>query len=184
MSINKYCYLIQLSAFQCFFFHKFVISGPCHWPNADGHQQSPVNLDLGLIKHASAESLNFLNYNKGFEGEITNNGHSVQVTPHTENVWPEIHGGGLDQAYRLAQYHFHWGQHDNEGSEHTLAGLHYPAELHLVHKGVENAEKIVVVGVFLILGDDDKPLHPESIVLQKVIEPGCNHNNYSKVRFF
>lgn len=39
----------------------------------------------------------------------------MQVTPHFENGAPEIQGGGFDQTYRLIQYHFHWGLHDNEG---------------------------------------------------------------------
>lgn len=40
----------------------------------------------------------------------------MQVKPHFENDRPEIQGGGLDQTYRLVQYHFHWGLQDNEGN--------------------------------------------------------------------
>ncbi|VDO60143.1 unnamed protein product [Onchocerca flexuosa] len=102
---------------------------------------------------------------------FSNNTFLVQVTPRFENSVPEIQGGGFDQTYRFVQYHFHWGLHDNEGSEHTLAGLHYPAELHLVHEGLTNPNKIAVVGVFFVLGDDDKALHQECTVLNKIIDP-------------
>ncbi|VDM49152.1 unnamed protein product [Toxocara canis] len=148
------------------------MTGPCHWPNANGQHQSPINIDLSCVKHITdCAPLKFIHYAHPVHGEIVNNGHSVQVTPQFVSDVPELSGGGLDQAYRLVQYHFHWAQHDNEGSEHTLAGLHYPAELHLVHKGVTDPEKIAVVGVFLILGDDDKALKVEAGVLNKIVEP-------------
>lgn len=145
--------------------------GPKYWPNADGRNQSPINLDLCLMKYNTMEPLKFLNYDVKFKGEIVNNGHSVQVKPHCISNVPEIRGGGFDQTYRLVQYHFHWGLHDNEGSEHTLAGLHYPAELHLVHEGLANPNKLAVVGVFLVLGDDDNALSQECSVLNKIIDP-------------
>uniref|UniRef100_A0A0R3RLL9 Carbonic anhydrase n=1 Tax=Elaeophora elaphi TaxID=1147741 RepID=A0A0R3RLL9_9BILA len=150
--------------------------GPKYWPNANGRNQSPINLDLCLMKYNTVEPLKFVNYDVKLTGEIFNNGHSgnifLQVKPHFENDVPEIRDGGLDQSYRLVQYHFHWGLHDNEGSEHTLAGLHYPAELHIVHEGVTNPNKLAVIGVFFVLGVDDKPLLQECTVLNKLIEPG------------
>jgi carbonic anhydrase len=96
---------------------------------------------------------------------------SVQVIPDVKSEHPEIYGGGFDQVYRLIQYHFHWGQQDHEGSEHTLAGLQYPAELHLVHQGVENPSKLAVLGVFLRLSNDGKAFQDEANVLGQIVEP-------------
>lgn len=93
------------------------------------------------------------------------------MTPELRSEHPEIYGGGLDQVYRLVQYHFHWGENDNEGSEHTLGGLRYPAELHLVHQGVEDPGKLAVVGVFLQLGKEGKALSNEERVLGKLCNP-------------
>lgn len=39
------------------------------------------------------------------------------------------------------------------GSEHTIGGLRYPAELHLVHQGVQDPCKLAVLGIFLKLDD-------------------------------
>lgn len=36
-------------------------------------------------------------------------------------------------TYRLAQFHFHWGRDNSEGSEHTINGKAYPLEMHMVH---------------------------------------------------
>lgn len=93
----------------------------------------------------------------------------VNVPHYSEE--PEIFGGELDQVYRLIQYHFHWGQNDHEGSEHTLAGLRYPAELHLVHQGVDDPSKLAVLGVFLNIGEDGEALDSEAKHLGQVIEP-------------
>ena len=40
-----------------------------------------------------------------------------------------IKGGPLDNAYRLKQFHFHWGGKGCHGSEHTVAGKSYSSEV-------------------------------------------------------
>ena len=40
-----------------------------------------------------------------------------------------ISGGGLPADYRLIQFHWHWGSHNGNGSEHWLDGKQYPAEV-------------------------------------------------------
>ena len=41
----------------------------------------------------------------------------------------EVSGGGLPGIYKAAQFHFHWGTHNNRGSEHTIDSKHYPMEV-------------------------------------------------------
>ncbi|KAL8180345.1 UNVERIFIED_CONTAM: hypothetical protein K2H54_021348 [Gekko kuhli] len=41
--------------------------------------------------------------------------------------------GGFQDTYRALQFHFHWGDVNKNGSEHTIDGRQYPMELHLVH---------------------------------------------------
>lgn len=38
-------------------------------------------------------------------------------------------GGPLTGVYRLRQFHFHWGQTDEQGSEHTVDGKKYASEV-------------------------------------------------------
>nr|KAF6391419.1 carbonic anhydrase 12 [Pipistrellus kuhlii] len=47
---------------------------------------------------------------------------------------PGMHIQGLPSRYSATQLHLHWGdQNDPHGSEHTVGGKHFAAELHIVH---------------------------------------------------
>ncbi|XP_055302468.1 carbonic anhydrase 2-like [Sitodiplosis mosellana] len=46
---------------------------------------------------------------------------------------PHLTGGLLDGRYIFEQMHFHWGENDNVGAEHTIDGKSYAMEVHLVH---------------------------------------------------
>ncbi len=45
-------------------------------------------------------------------------------------LFTDISGGPLQGSYRLAQFHFHWGDRDDCGSEHTINQKAYSAEVH------------------------------------------------------
>uniref|UniRef100_A0A914E5C6 Carbonic anhydrase n=1 Tax=Acrobeloides nanus TaxID=290746 RepID=A0A914E5C6_9BILA len=171
--------------------------GPCHWPvKSMGHAQSPIDFKLSIIKPIKLhDNLKFVRYDKPINGHIVNNGHSIQFLIDSM-LAPEIYGGGLGQKYRFVQYHFHWGPNEHEGSEHTVGGLHYAAELHLVHQGVEDPKRFAVLGIFLIIGQDGDTLHAEETVLKKLINSGSScamqnvvlnsklpHNKHSFVRY-
>uniref|UniRef100_A0A667GFY3 Carbonic anhydrase n=1 Tax=Lynx canadensis TaxID=61383 RepID=A0A667GFY3_LYNCA len=50
------------------------------------------------------------------------------------NLPSDMHIQGLRSRYSAAQLHLHWGnQNDPHGSEHTVGGKHFAAELHIVH---------------------------------------------------
>lgn len=40
-----------------------------------------------------------------------------------------LHGGPLQDKFRLCQFHFHWGETNGWGSEHTLDKKLFPAEV-------------------------------------------------------
>ena len=40
-----------------------------------------------------------------------------------------VTGGGLPSTYRVAQFHFHWGNTSSKGSEHTVNGAAAPLEV-------------------------------------------------------
>ncbi|KAJ8010135.1 hypothetical protein DPEC_G00071840 [Dallia pectoralis] len=98
---------------------------------------------------------------------MINNGHSLQVTYADDNDMSTLTGGPVSGTYRLKQFHFHWGASNNRGSEHTVAGTKYAAELHLVHWNTKyssfgaaagQSDGLAVVGVFLQVGDENPNL--------------------------
>lgn len=48
-----------------------------------------------------------------------------------------LRGGPLSGPYRLRQFHLHWGSSDDHGSEHTVDGVKYAAEVGGRHPGRE-----------------------------------------------
>ena len=79
--------------------------------------------------------------------EVTNNGHSLKFAPidaegntlsgSNESIarLTNMFANEMDSAseFCLDSFHFHWGEHDTDGSEHTQYGVQYPAEIHFVH---------------------------------------------------
>ncbi|XP_063292607.1 carbonic anhydrase 6 [Pelobates fuscus] len=109
-----------------------------HWPKnyplCASTSQSPINIQRKKVEFNPG--LTHLELN-GFDGPLkgnftmTNNGHSVQIDlPSTMKI-----NKGFSNTYTAVQMHLHWGGLDLEtsGSEHTIDGMRYIAELHIVH---------------------------------------------------
>ncbi|KFM77634.1 Carbonic anhydrase 2, partial [Stegodyphus mimosarum] len=125
-------------------------NGPPFWgeryPMCYGKEQSPVAIySQSAVPDDTLKKLALENYDIPVtSAKVENNGHTVQLTP-TDNQDRTISIGGT--TYRLAQLHFHWGDVYYRGSEHTLDGVQYAMEMHLVHMSQDG--EIAVVGVFL-----------------------------------
>src|SRR5262249_22013849 len=123
-------------------------AGPTRWASLDpawkgcasGKTQSPIDIEP---KPGSASPITF-RY-KPTAATIIDNGHTLQVNLAPGNTI-EIEG----KSYALLQFHFH------APSEHTIAGEHYPLEVHLVHRDADG--KLAVVGVLYDAGADSKAL--------------------------
>ncbi|PAV74680.1 hypothetical protein WR25_19462 [Diploscapter pachys] len=111
------------------------------------------------------QSLSLLKYDTPGTVEIANNGRTLIITGFDK--WknqPLMRGTGLDYTYRLEQIHFHWGYDRASGSEHTLNGRYYSAEIHLVHvrEGMSLAEAsefkdgLAVLGIWMTEGENEK----------------------------
>ncbi|KAM4847767.1 carbonic anhydrase 9 isoform X2 [Urocitellus parryii] len=71
---------------------------------------------------------------------------------------------GPGREYRALQLHLHWGTSDRPGSEHSVDGHHFPAEIHVVHlstafSGVDEAlgrpGGLAVLAAFLQEGPEE-----------------------------
>ncbi|XP_076617417.1 carbonic anhydrase 1 [Chaetodon auriga] len=139
--------------------------GPDKWadnfPIANGPRQSPIDIVPGGASYDGGLKPLSLKYDPSTCLDILNNGHSFQVTFLDDSDSSTLTDGPISGIYRLKQFHFHWGASDDRGSEHTVAGTMYPAELHLVHWNTKYAsfgeaasqpDGLAVVGVFLQIG--------------------------------
>ncbi|XP_066200393.1 carbonic anhydrase 12 [Saccopteryx leptura] len=105
---------------------------PKNYPSCGGLMQSPIDLHSDILQYdASLVPLEFLGYNVSDNEQfiLTNNGHSAKL-----ELPPGMYVQGLPSLYRATQLHLHWGnKNDPHGSEHTVGGKHFAAELHIVH---------------------------------------------------
>lgn len=119
--------------------------GPAAWATLSpeyaecgtGMRQSPIDLPVAAgpgIAPAPAVEMRVFHHPHALD--IANNGHTVTVA-YDDGDQLVLAG----QTYTLVQYHFH------APSEHTFGGVHFPLELHLVHRAGSGA--LAVVGVML-----------------------------------
>jgi len=113
--------------------------GPEHWADHNsacaGSSQSPVNI---IVTDADPDSAKAFPLSVHYPPQtrihsVTNNGHSIQ---YDFDQGDEIEFNG--DRYALKQIHFH------EPSEHTLNGVRYPIEMHLVHANEARGEYTVI----------------------------------------
>lgn len=126
-------------------------TGPAHWGElseayaaaSEGERQSPIDLAATAIGDAPTMTHDY----RPVPLRISNTGHSVQV---------DGAGGGSmrvgDESYELLQFHFH------APSEHTIEGISYPLECHLVHRNTEG--RLAVLGVLFEEGAESDWLAP------------------------
>lgn len=104
-------------------------TGPSHWGTlcgaysaaASGSSQSPINIidHDTIVADTELHSLQF-KY-EAVPATLSNTGHSMQVS---------LEGGHLlieGETFNLKQFHFHFP------SEHTINGMQFPMEMHMVH---------------------------------------------------
>ena len=135
------------------------------WPNSypicGQKRQSPVDIKGANCSQTLKNSITFTNYDQkgSVPFDFQNSGHSVVLTLTSTGAKIKLDSLG---TFSLVQLHFHWGKDNKNGSEHTVEGKAYPAEMHLVHKNdkyeklgdaLKKGDGLAVLGVFIKVGN-------------------------------
>ncbi|KAK6975356.1 carbonic anhydrase-related protein 10 [Biomphalaria glabrata] len=117
------------------------ISGPNYWGLMNpgwslcnkGHNQSPVNIDpKSLLFDPSLSPLEI--NGEAVSGVLLNLGHFLTLEVDQTNHWApgiNITGGPLSYNYRVSQMTIHFSHSDQDGSEHTIDGRGFSAEIQI-----------------------------------------------------
>lgn len=108
---------------------------------------------------------------------LNNTGFSWEVKiPYQISMTTALYGAHLSSLhrYRLDQFHCHWGETDDQGSEHTVDNRAYSAELHFVHYNMEKYHTF-----------SKAARHPDGLVVLSVfveaLEDHFNHAELDKI---
>uniref|UniRef100_A0A8B9SCC3 Carbonic anhydrase n=1 Tax=Apteryx owenii TaxID=8824 RepID=A0A8B9SCC3_APTOW len=140
---------------------KKVKAWPKKYPFCGGVFQSPIDFHKDILQYDSnLLPLEFVGYNVPSTDQftLTNNGHSVKMY-----LSPTMYIRNLPFEYAASQLHLHWGNRNkSEGSEHTIGGKHFAAELHIVHynsekypditAAMDKADGLAVLAILLEIG--------------------------------
>ncbi|XP_010073160.1 PREDICTED: carbonic anhydrase 9-like, partial [Pterocles gutturalis] len=165
-----------------------------HWgvdyPDCAGTMQSPINIDMAkTIVSPQLRPIQLSGYSLPANEKLrlTNNGHTVLLElPESLAIT-----GGYAQQYRAVQLHLHWGSPSGPGSEHTVNGHRFAAEIHVVHyntryssfnEAMVHPDGLAVLGAFLEVGPRENPYYQEILEHlykiqregEEVLVPGFN----------
>ncbi|XP_012688592.1 carbonic anhydrase 5A, mitochondrial isoform X2 [Clupea harengus] len=181
-----------LEAAECIMKMHPMWQGPLAVPGGD--RQSPIDIAVRKTQWDRQLKPLEMRYDPRTCQQIWNNGYSFMVEYDDTTDRSTVKGGPLEDQYRLCQFHFHWGESNAWGSEHSVDRRLFPAELHLVHwnsdkyslfeEAVMEENGLGVVGVFLKLGKRHEGLqklvdalpavrHKDSVVEFGRFDPTC-----------
>ncbi|XP_009977360.1 PREDICTED: carbonic anhydrase 9-like [Tauraco erythrolophus] len=141
------------------------------YPDCMGTMQSPINIDMAkTIFSPQLRPIQLSGYSlpANEKLKLKNNGHTVQLDlPESLAIT-----GGYAQQYRALQLHLHWGSPSGPGSEHTVNGRRFAAEIHVVHYNTKydnfkealiHPDGMAVLAAFLEVGPRENPYYQEII---------------------
>ncbi|XP_059581417.1 carbonic anhydrase 9 isoform X2 [Alligator mississippiensis] len=151
------------------------------FPDCSGQKQSPINIITeATLFSPQLQPIHLSGYNLPPSEQLTlkNNGHTVVLRlPATLTM-----SGSNGQQYQAVQLHLHWGSPAGPGSEHTVDGQRYQAEIHVVHyntrydsifQAMTQPDGLAVLAALLQAGPEKNPSYEHVLEhLEEVSEEG------------
>ncbi|XP_037790471.1 carbonic anhydrase-related protein 10-like [Penaeus monodon] len=131
-----------------------------------GRRQSPIDIDPARLLYDPNLRLLHIDKHK-VSGLLENSGHSVVFTLDGGKAPLNVTGGPLSYRYQLTEAHLRYGNADLLGSEHTINGKAFPAEIQLFgfnsqlyanfSQALDKAYGIVGISLLLQIGERSNP---------------------------
>uniref|UniRef100_A0A1B6KV51 Carbonic anhydrase n=1 Tax=Graphocephala atropunctata TaxID=36148 RepID=A0A1B6KV51_9HEMI len=148
----------------------------------DGKLKSPIDLVIGVMKPLYLDRIKWMSFENAPRAmKVTNSGETVVITAKWEKEIPYLANGPLCGNYVFSQAHFHWGAYEGEGSEHTVNGVSYPMEMHVLffksqyltqEAAIKEDDGIVIIAYLMKVVDESTlGLKWLSAQLDRVLEP-------------
>lgn len=160
-------------------------AGPSEWGKSfpiavTGTRQSPIDIkpDTCNVCSKPQEEKLIISYPSNLSGcTVKNSGYGWTVNvPNALETNASVTGNPLkNETYVLEQFHAHWGHNDTCGSEHTIGGQAFSAELHLVHWNKDRFAS------FAEAAKNDKGLAVLAVFLESCEESSCNNKTLSNL---
>jgi carbonic anhydrase len=160
--------------------------GPENWGDLDksykscksGLRQSPIDISKRYIANLSELESEYKDISLD-NTNIKDNGHTIKVNYNVDDSFLIYEGA----KYYLKQFHFH------SPSEHTIDGVSYPLEIHLVHQAKDKS--LSVIGIMAKEGNesmalnkifhriDDSKLKPETLNAKELMPKSLDYFAYN-----
>ncbi|CAG9823813.1 unnamed protein product [Phaedon cochleariae] len=100
----------------------------------EGCFESPIDISITKSKEIDLPPLEWSNFGAPpKKNKITNTGQTIVIfSAKWGQERPYIAKGPFIGKYVFSNWHLHWGSNDMVGSEHSIDGVKYPAEMHVV----------------------------------------------------
>lgn len=140
-------------------------NGPDTWSSVypvarEGTRQSPIDIRQGEAHPDPQLGAISAEYRACPLLTLENTGVSWQLHFYDPNM-SSLTGGPLGGEYKIVQMHAHWGSVPGHGSEHTMDGSPYDAEIHIVHyntkypsagEAFDKSDGLAVLGLLVKVG--------------------------------
>jgi len=127
-----------------------VIFGVSYEKCRVGQRQSPIDIVSSESRYQEFPPFQLaghetLSIREGTLYAKNSGGKTLKLYATKDHTPALLSGGPLNVEYEFLEMHFHWGDvmgntSAREGSEHTIDGKSYPAELHMVHRNIHDEE--------------------------------------------
>ncbi|XP_048268707.1 putative carbonic anhydrase 3 [Bombus terrestris] len=88
--------------------------------------ESPIDLDIARMRVIELDPLKWIGIDIAPRKlKLTNTGLTVILSAKWPQACPYLSGGPYEGNYVFAQIHFHWGENEMKGSEHSVDGARF-----------------------------------------------------------